>query len=181
MDSDWITNSQHLYSNNANLFKTTQPSIKSLFIYINTDNNIDQVVSNVTDISHNTISNHHLLKIILKNKISTPQYVYNFDALSLFSIPFEHDKINLFNSPQFIIDHSFFIHNLSINSQLSIPTSLPIFHKFNTLIFFYKKRIIEAIPKSILVTPHKKSLNPKKTKKKVQIVEHKFRKTKKAI
>ena len=58
---------------------------------------------------------------------------------------------------------------------------LHIFHKFTTLFFFFKKRFLDLVPKSILVTPSNKSTKPKKTKKKVKIVEQKFRKTKKSI
>ena len=179
MDSNWINNSLHLYENNTNFFQTSQSSIKSLFIYVNIDNSIDKVVSNLIDISNNFISKNDLLNIIIRNKISTPQFTFNFDYLSLFSIPIQHDKISDFNSSYF--NYSQFITNHSINQDFYIPKTLNIFHKFNTLFFFFKKRLIQNLPKSILITPSKKNCPPKKTKKKVTIVEHKFRKTKKSI
>ena len=179
MDSNWINNSLHLYENNTNFFQTSQPSIKSLFIYLNTDNSIDKVISNLIDISNNYISKNDLLNIIIRNKISTSQFTYNFDYFSIFSIPILHDKISDFNSSHF--DYSHFITNPSINQDFYIPKTLHIFHKFNTLFFFFKKRIIQTLPKSILITPSNKNNPSKKTKKKVTIVEHKFRKTKKSI
>lgn len=180
MDTEWIHNSQHLYQNNTNLFKSTQPSIKTLFIYVNSYHNIEQINSDIIDISNNTISTKQLFNIILNHKISTSQFVFNFDYLSLFSIPIEHDNLINFNSNKF--NYSSFISTFSINSDLVIPNTLHIFHKFNTLFFFFKKRFLDVSPKSILVTtPSNKSTKPKKTKKKVQIVEQKFRKTKKSI
>ena len=179
MDTDWIDNSQHLYQYNSNLFKSTQPSIKTLFIYVNSDNNIDKINSHILDISNNTISTKQLFNIILDHKISTSQFVYNFDYISLFSIPINHDNIINFNSDNY--NYSSFISTFSINSDLVIPNTLHIFHKFNTLIFFFKKRLLDVPLKSILVTPSNKSTKPKKTKKKVKIIEQKFRKTKKSI
>ena len=179
MDTDWINNSLHLYENNNNLVKSTQPFIKTLFIYVNSDNNIEKINSDILDISNNTISTKKLFNIILNHKFSTSQFVYNFDYLSLFSIPIQHENIFDFNYGKY--DYASFISTFSINSDIVIPSTLHIFHKFTTLFFFFKKRFLDVVPKSILVTPSNKSTKPKKTKKKVKIVEQKFRKTKKSI
>ena len=182
MDTTWINQCDKLYNINKHFLKTEQESIKLFFIYVNNNNIIDKINSLQFDISDNTIHNDKMFKIINDNKIYSDKFVYNFNYMNLFYIPFDHDKINEFNntSPS-KYSNDLFIKNLSINDHVTIPKTLFIFHQYNSIFLFYKQNIIENIPKSILVTPQKKALSFKKTKKKVKICENpNFRKTKKS-
>lgn len=180
MDNSWIKNSELLYDINKNIYKSFQDSIKIFFIYVNQKHFIEKTSCNDFKITNNLISKDKILKIILDNKIVTHDYVYNFDFVNLFSVPFEHDKINEFNNSKSNYDNSVFFSKLSINNDISIPKTLFIFHPYNSLYIFYRQTMIEKVPKSILLTPFKKQIR-KKTKKKVQILDNNFRKTKKSI
>jgi hypothetical protein len=181
METNWIYQSDKLYNIDKHLIKTQQTTIKLFFIYINNNNIIDKINSLNFDISNNTINNNKMFKIINDNKIFQKKYIYNFDYMNLFHIPFDHDKISEFNStPPTLYNNKLFFQNLSINHDIVIPSTLFIFHPYNAIFLFYKQCIIENVPKSILITPQKKALTFKKTKKKVKICDTpNFRKTKK--
>lgn len=180
-DFNWISESEKMYNINNHFDKIYQSKIKILFIYINNNNNIDKIVKNSIPIQNNTISKQHIFDIIYKNRIKNNDSIYNFNESFLFNIPFEHDKINQFNSSDINSFHNdFFLSLININSDIIIPKSLFIFHNLSTILVFYKQKLLDlptpppTPSKSIL----KKNNKPTKTKKKVTIKEN-FRKTKK--
>lgn len=183
-DFDWISESEKIYNINNNFDKVYQSKIKILFIYINDNDNIDKIVKNSIPIQNNTISKQHVFDIIYNNRIKNYNSVYNFNDIFLFNIPFEHDKINEFNSSDInSFDNKFFLSPINIDSDIIIPKTLFIFHNLSTILVFYKQKLLDLPiqptnpipPKSIL----KKNNKPSKTKKRVTIKEN-FRKTKKS-
>jgi len=180
-DFDWISDSEKIYNINNHFDKIYQPEIKILFIYIShNNNNIDKIVKNSINIQNNTIPKQHIFDIIYKNRIKNNNSIYNFNETFLFNIPFEHDKINEFNSCHInSFDNKFFLSSINIDSDIIIPKTLFIFHNLSTILVFYKEKLLDlptpTPPKSIL----KKNNKPCKTKKRVTIKEN-FRKTKKS-
>ena len=181
MDSQWITNSERMYNIEDNFIKSEHSSLNLYFIYINKDLYIDKIQKSCLDLSSNIISRNKMLQIAYDNRIVSKNYIYNFDYISLFNIPIEHENINEFNNTNHFNDS--FLTNLSINNDIIIPSSLFIFKSFTSLFLFYKQSFLDTKIKSILKpssshSPRKKSI---KTKKKVRICEKNFRKTKKTI
>ena len=183
-DFEWISESEKIYNINNNFDKVYQSKIKILFIYISSNNNIDKIVKNSIDLQNNTISKQHIFDIIYNNRIKNSNSIYNFNESFLFNIPFEHDKINEFNSCDInSFDNKFFLSPINIDSDIIIPKTLFIFHNLSTILVFYKEKLFDLPkppptpipPKSIL----KKNNKPTKTKKRVTIKEN-FRKTKKS-
>lgn len=173
---DWISDSEKLYNINNHFNKINHDKIKTIFIYVNDNNYIDKISNKYIHINDNLISKDSLLKIIYDNRIKTNYSIYNFDHLSLFHIPLEHDKINEFNNSNHLSYN--FLQNYNIDSDLNIPPALFIFHNISTLFIFYKQKLIDNKPSSIL--KNKSKANYKKTKKRVTIKDT-FRKTKKSI
>lgn len=174
-DFNWISESEKLYNINDHFNKVNHDKIKTIFVYINNSNYIDKISKKYIDITNNTISKDLLFKTIYDNRIKNPNSIYNFDTAKLFHVPIDHDKINIFNNSN---DNDFhFLNNINIDNDLIIPPSLFIFHNINTLIVFYKQKLLDIQPKSILKPINRPKTN-KKTKKRVCIKDT-FRKTKK--
>ena len=173
-DFDWISESEKLYNINDHFNKISHDKIKTIFVYLNQSNSIDKITKSYLNINNNCIPKNILLKTIYDNRIKNYTSIYNFDNLFLFHIPIDHDKINVFNSSS---NNNEFFNNINIDNDLNIPPSLFIFHNINTLFIFYKQKLLDIKPQSILKTAHKTN---KKTKKRVTIKDT-FRKTKKSI
>tara|TARA_B100000902_G_C26913792_1_gene718217 strand:- start:70 stop:615 length:546 start_codon:yes stop_codon:yes gene_type:complete len=174
-DFNWISESEKLYNINDHFNKISHEKIKTIFVYVNESNYIDKISKKYIHITNNTIFKDLLFKTIYDNRIKNPNSVYNFDTATLFHVPIDHDKINILNNSD-INDFSFF-NSINIDNHLIVPPSLFIFHNINTLIVFYKQKLLDIQPKSILKPINKPKTN-KKTKKRVCIKET-FRKTKK--
>ena len=177
-DFDWITDSEKLYNINDHFNKISHQKIKTIFVYINDSNYIDKITKQNIQISDDCISNETILKLIYENRIKNKGAIYNFDSLSLFHIPIEHDKINNFNNAE--MESYNYLNNMNINTDINIPPSLFIFHNISTLFIFYKQKLLDNTLVSILKRDIKPKCNNKKTKKRVTIKET-FRKTKKSI
>jgi hypothetical protein len=175
-DFKWISESEKLYNINDHFNKISHNKIKTIFIYFNQSNSIDKITKSYININNDSIPKDTLLKTIYDNRIKNYNSVYNFDNLFLFHIPIDHDKINVFNSSQY---QSNFFNNINIDKNLTIPPSLFIFHNINTLFIFYKQKLLDINPTSILKPTSYPKTN-KKTKKRVTIKDT-FRKTKKSI
>ena len=174
---DWIEDSEKLYNINDHFNKISHKTIKTIFVYINDSNYIDKIKKQNIQINNDCISNKTILKLIYENRIKNNKAVYNFDSLSLFHIPIEHDKINNFNNME--MESYNYLHNMNINTDINIPPSLFIFHNISTLFIFYKQKLLENTVTSILKSCITPKCNNKKTKKRVTIKES-FRKTKKS-
>ena len=175
-DFNWISESEKLYNINDHFNKVSHDKIKTIFVYVNDTNYIDKISKKYIHITDNTIFKDILFKTIYDNRIKNPNSIYNFDTAKLFHIPIDHDKINIFNNSNYN-DNPIFLNDINIDKDLTIPPSLFIFHNINTLIVFYKQKLLDIQPKSILKPINKPKTN-KKTKKRVCIKET-FRKTKK--
>ena len=181
MDSQWITNSERMYNIEDNFIKNQHSSIQLYFIYINKDLYIDKIQKSSFDLSSNIISKNKILQIAFDNRLVSNNSIYNFDYISLFNIPIEHENINEFNNTYHFNDT--FLTNLSINNDIIIPSSLFIFQPYTSLFLFYKQSFLDTKVKSILKSSSSSSSRKKhiKTKKQVRINEKNFRKTKKTI
>ena len=175
---DWIKDTEKIYNIKNNHFeKIYQPNIKFIFVYINNNNYINKITKNIISLDDNIITNESIMKIIYNNRIVSNNSIYNFNDLFLLNIDIDHDKLNEFNNLDiFNYNNSSFFKQLNIDNDIVIPKTLFIFHNINSIFIFYKEKLIDTKPKSIIKKNNKSSTS--RPTKKVSIKDT-FRKTKK--
>jgi len=175
LDLSWLIEQEKLQLLGRNIDREPNKTIRCQFIYINLDNNIDDVFIEEHDLSSSidkkeaVLSQEKLLHILQTKKRRTENTNYIIWDLFLYNIHLEHEHIQSFiqyDEKETTENNQQFLKPVSYVNSIRIPPSIFIFHNINTLYFLFKERRNRYLPIPI---PDKNII--KRTKKR-EIAEH---------
>ena len=177
LDMSWIHETKKLQEINHNYFKEPISEIEIFFIYINPNDYIDKISSEIYDLTitnnESILQNEFFIQLIDKHKfINTTKYKL-LDVL-LYNVDLSPDNIQFYSQNENLVESSSkFLQPLSILHDFVIPPSIFIFHKINSIFVILKElEPINLAMKPILKPApiaNEPSNKPKKHTKKVKI------------
>ena len=178
LDMSWIHETKKLQEINHNYCKEPISEIEIFFIYINPNNYIDKISSEILDLTitnnESILQNERFIQLIDKHKfVNTTKYKL-LDVL-LYNVDLSTENIQFYSQTENLVESSSkFLQPLSILNDFVIPPSIFIFHKINSIFVILKElEPINIEPKPILkpapVITSEPSNKPKKHTKKVKI------------
>lgn len=157
IESKWIEQQEKILNIQQSYSRELMDFIYCHFLYIKTDNSLDNVVTKILDLDANdkktVITMEKVLQLIQSNRISTSSSKFIFQESFLFHIDLEPENIQ-----QYVLDENYldiskrFLHKLPLVEDIVIPPSVFIFHNLNGLYFIFKEISNKQTPilKSIL-------------------------------
>lgn len=187
LDISWIKENERLQNIETNYFREPMKTIDLISLYINPNMYIDKIIRQkqplLVDSSSNCsrLSKENLLKIIQTNKKllkSNIIYKYKFIDVFLYNIDLEPEHIQKYSQNENIQESSSgFLKVLNILDDITILPSIFIFHKTNSIFFFFQEietnknrhTLKSILKKHITVTENDTSTGSQKATKKVRI------------
>jgi hypothetical protein len=155
--------------------KESMSDIRISFIYINVDNEIHKIISEIHDLevdeddSEPFLSKDYVLSVVSKNINLEKSHYRLFDIL-LFNVDLEPSDISSLSFDNLT-------KKISILDDIVIPKSIPIFHSTNALYFIFKE--IPVVKKPSLIISGEEKLdevvhynNNSKTRKQRSLVKY---------
>ena len=178
LDMSWIHETKKLQEINHNYCKEPISEIEFFFIYINPNDYIDKISSEIYDLTirnnESMLDNNFIIQVIDKHKfVNTTKYKV-LDVL-LYNVDLSPENIQFYSQNENLMETSSkFLQPLSILHDFVIPPSIFIFHKLNSIFVILKElQPVNVAPKPILkpalVITNEPSNKPKKHTKKVKI------------
>jgi hypothetical protein len=178
LDMSWIHETKKLQEINHNYCKEPISEIEIFFIYINPNDYIDKITSEIVDLSivnnESILQNDVIIQLIDKHKfIHTTKYKV-LDVL-LYNVDLTPENIQFYSQNENLPESSSkFLQPLSILHDFVIPPSIFIFHKINSIFVILKERepinlAMKPILKPAAAFMSEPSNKPKKHTKKVKI------------
>ena len=178
LDMSWIHETKKLQEINHNYCKEPISEIEIFFIYINPNDYIDKISSEILDLTitnnESILQNERFIQVIDKHKfINTTKYKV-LDVL-LYNVDLSPENIQFYSQNENLVESSSkFLQPLSILNDIVIPPSIFIFHKINSIFVILKElQPVNVAPKPILkpamVITSEPSNKPKKHTKRVKI------------
>jgi len=167
LDISWILEQERLENINQNCWREPLTEIGITTIYMNQKKEIETIEREKMDVSGISIlKKEKLIQITQSKKKYTPTSKYILKETLWFHVDLEPENIQHFTEK-----NASFLHVFPILEDIALTPSIFIFHKLNTLYFFFYETILSnpiSIPHSII-----KPISHNKTKKKVEIIETK--------
>lgn len=165
LDISWILEQERLEQINHNCWREDLIEIEISTIYINQNKEIEKIEREKMDVSGiKIVTKEKLIQITQSKKKYTPTSKYILKETLWFHIDLEPENIQSFSEKQ-----NTFLHIYPILEDIVLKPSIFIFHKLNTIyFFFYEIPIIKPMLNSIIKT---NTTTHNKTKKKVEIIE----------
>lgn len=162
LDTRWIdeTEQELETASPTNHVRSPQTTITTTFVYMNANDSIDKVITEIHEIAPPTktttttttiptIPYEQILQIIQRKK-TTPAAKYKLIEILLYVVDLEPSQIKQYaNSPDYCEISASFVKVCSSYSEIQIPETLSIFHKVNALYFVFKEKQ-KMVPRSIL-------------------------------
>ena len=168
LDISWILEQERLENIEHNCLREPLLQIEIVTIYINQKKEIETIEREKMNVSGITIlKKEKLLQMTQQKRKYTPTSKYILKETLWFHIDLEPEHIS-----QISERNDTFLHTYPILEDIVLKPSIFIFHKLNTIyFFFYETPIINSHTNSIIKTFN--SITHNKTKKKVEIMEPK--------
>jgi len=167
LDISWILEQERLENIDKNSWREALCEIGITTIYINKNKEIETIERETMDVSGITIlKREKLIQMIESKKKYTPTSKYIMKETLWFHVDLEPESIAFFSEKK----HSF-LHTYPILEDIHLKPSIFIFHKLNTIYFFFYETPIEVKQMKNALNSEKTSNN--KTKKRVEIMEYK--------
>jgi hypothetical protein len=165
LDISWILEQERLEQINHNCWREDLKEIEIATIYINQNKEIEKIEREKMDVSGvKIITKERLIQITQSKKKYTPISKFILKETLWFHIDLEPENIQSFSEKQ-----NTFLHIYPILEDIVLKPSIFIFHKLNTIFFFfYEIPIVKPMLNSIIKT---NTTTHNKTKKKVEIIE----------
>jgi hypothetical protein len=178
LDMSWIHETKKLQEINHNYCKEPISEIEIFFIYINPNDYVDEIYSEIVDLTiannESILQNEVFIQLIHKHKfINTTKYKV-LDVL-LYNVDLTPENIQFYSQNENLMETSSkFLQPLSILHDFVIPPSIFIFHKINSIFVILKeleRAVAETKPilKPAAAFTSELSNKPKKHTKKVKI------------
>ena len=159
-------------NNEEGLTPVSQNYITTTFVYVNSENSIDKVISETHPLTEMTLSYSQILHFI-QTKKNTPTAKYKLMDILRYSVDLDASNI-----PHYVSANSTDVQEMSKSFLMTMPNydaisftpSVFLFHRVNSLYFIFKEKM-RIPPKSILKSKtvqentNTDSTYPKKTKK----------------
>lgn len=152
LDISWLIEQERIHMVDNNFHREPMKTIKLYYIYINKEDSIDTVdseiytIQSINDKKCSIITQNELLRIIQmkKNKTSDSKYII-YDIL-LYNIDLEHEQLQSFTK----YDNDEMLHTRLLKSNgiiknISISPSIFIFHNINAVYFIFKE-VVRVVP-----------------------------------
>ena len=139
LDLSWIVEQERLESIQNLCLREKMTSIPAVFIYVNQNHFIDSIHREVLDVSGVSVITKQQLSHISQSKSKkTASSIYSFNELVWFHVDLEPESIQSF-SQQYTssLDPTPFYNVYSILENIVLTPSIFIFHRINTLFFFF--------------------------------------------
>lgn len=175
----WILEQERILQIQQNYSREPMENITCCFLYVNQDNSLEKVTYDTFPLQSSYInkekSGHILpkelvLQLIQNKRIYTPTSKYIFKHSWLYLVDLEPENIqNYSKSENFHQLSSDFMRVFHTVQDISIPSSIFIFHSLNMLYFLFEEVSVKYSPKPILkigLSSSSLSLNEKSSKKK---------------
>ncbi len=139
--------------NGLGLGTTSQNYITTTFVYVNSDNSIDKVISETHTLVEMKLPYSQILHLI-QTKKNTPTAKYKLMNILLYSVDLDPTNIEQYayadvNSPEYNDLSKPFFKIISSYEAIQLNPSIFIFHKVNSVYFVFKEKM-RIPPKSIL-------------------------------
>lgn len=163
LDTRWIEDTENELenANPTNHVRKSQNSITTTFVYMNTNDSIDKVITETHELAKNATLTYEQILQFIQQKKTTPAAKYKIVEILLYVVDLEPSQISQYaNSPEFREISAPFMKICPVYNEIEIAETLSIFHKVNAVYFLFKEKQ-KITPPSILKTDSQ----PKKTRK----------------
>jgi hypothetical protein len=178
LDTSWIENEERLEQVQQNYFREPMEFIEVLFVYINTNDYIEKIISEkhplfiMEDKKTSVLKKEYLLQLIQNKKIKTGHSIYKLMDILIYNVDIDPDFIQNYSKSENVAENSAgFFKVLKIVDDILFPPSIFIFHDLNSVYILFQEKdfdIAKVKPKSILKVS---SGSDNKSTKKVKIME----------
>jgi hypothetical protein len=143
--------------------RISQNDITTTFVYVNSENSIEKVISETHTLVDMTLPYSQILHLI-QTKKNTPTAKYKLIDILLYSVDIDHSNIVDYASTPTEDYNSSFFKVMPWYESIIISPSIFAFHRVNSVYFIFKEKN-RMPPKSILKSNDSSSIGFKKTKK----------------
>jgi hypothetical protein len=171
----WIEREEKLLQIHQDYTRESMESVKCYFLYMNRNLYIEQITNENVDIIDGKISKERVLKLIQEKRFQKTNFRYVFKDAWMFLVDLEPSQVQLFSQSDVTAQ---FLRQLPLIEDITVASSLLIFHDLNALYFLFEEVPLETsiVPKSVL-----RKVNGVKHKITKKVTYGKFNKTRKNI
>ena len=169
----WIEEEENLLKIQRNHPKESMTYIRCVFVYINKNEYIEQVVAEKELVANDCIPKERVLRLVEERRHNKPNARYVFRDACISSVVLTPEQIPMFSQDEV---GGRFLTKLGLLEDISVPPSIFLFHDLNAVYFFFYEEDTGVLvpPKSILNkggrrcnTTKRVSYSNNKTKKKL--------------
>jgi hypothetical protein len=155
----WILEQERILQIQQNYSREPMENIVCCFLYVNEDNSLDKITYDTFPLqsylnkekSGHILPKELVLQLIQNKRIYTPTSKYIFKNSWLYLVDLEPENIQDYSkSENFHQLSSRFMHVFHTIQDISIPSSIFIFHSLNMLYFLFEEVSVKYSPKPIL-------------------------------
>lgn len=154
LDASWLIEQERIHTIQNNFHREPMKTIKLYFVYINNEDSIDNInsevytIQSVNDKNCSIITQDELLHIIQSKKKTTPSSKYVINDILLYNIDLEHEQLQSFtkyNSDEMMENSTKLLKSNGIIKNMVISPSIFIFHNINAIYFIFKE-LVKTVP-----------------------------------
>lgn len=148
LDVSWLTEQERIHKVENNFHREPMKTIKLYFVYIDKEDSIDSISSEIytiqsfSDKNYSIITQNELLHIIQMKKITTPDSKYIIYDILLYNIDLEHEQLQSFtkyDNVEMNQNSARLLKSNGIIKNINISPSIFIFHNINAVYFIFKE------------------------------------------
>lgn len=145
----WIEEEENLLKIQRNHPKESMTYIRCIFVYINKNEYIEQVVAEKELVANDCIPKERVLRLVEERRHNKPNARYVFRDACIFSVDLTPEQIPMFSQDEV---GGRFLTKLGLLEDISVPPSIFLFHDLNAVYFFFYEEDTGVLvpPKSIL-------------------------------
>lgn len=161
LDSSWLIEQERIHMVQNNFHREPMKTIKLYFVYINKEDSIDNInsevytIQTINDKNCSIITQDELLHIIQTKKKTTPGSKYVIYDTLLYNIDLEHEQLQSFtryDNDEIMENSTKLLKSNGIIKNMVISPSIFIFHNINAIYFIFKE-LVKTVP--IINNQHK--------------------------
>lgn len=144
LDISWLEEHEKEIQIDKNYKKEKIEKIQTKYIYINSNNEIEKIEENFTNVDYQgIISKNKLIDIVQKRRNIFSEKKYSLFDILTYIIDLDSKSVQIYSKTQNIDDENSkqFLKKHTIFNDIILPDSISIFNKINTLYFIFKEKI----------------------------------------
>ena len=171
----WIEDEEKLLQIQENYRREPVESIKCLFLFMNQNKYIEQIIDEMVVLQDGKISKERVLKLVQEKRCQKPNSRYTFSDAWMFLVDLEPDHIQAYSQMEV---SARFIKPLPLLDDILVAPSIFIFHDLNAIYFLFEEVVTETRVPVKSAMKNQTAIN--KITKRVTYSKH-FNKTRKNI